>query len=127
MRIYKRALTDAELEQNRIVDEARFFGNPPVAANLTIVNEQPEGASEAVQGSIEDGAYNLTGSRTVTADTVRINGKRLEPFYTLETYADGVWTRTASGRGHSYNVTGGATPVRLTWRWQSVGTVISVR
>ena len=126
IRVYKRSLTDAELEQNRIVDEARFKGHPP-AANLTVVNEQPEGASEVVQGSVEDGAYNLTGSWTVTADTVRINGKRLEPFYTLETYADGVWTRTASGRGHSYSVTSGVTPQRLTWKWQPVGTMISFR
>ena len=126
VRIYKRSLTDAELKQNRIVDEARFFNNPP-ASNLKVVNTQPEGASATVQCSIEDGNYNLTGSQTVTADTVRINGKRLEPFYLLETYADGGWTQTASGLSHSYSVTGGAAPMRLTWRWQSVGTILSVR
>ena len=127
VRVYKRSLTDAELEQNRKVDEARFFGNYSPAANLTVVNAQPEGASEAVQSSVEDGNYNLTGSVTVTADMVRINGKRREPFYTVETYENGVWTQTAHGRGHSYNVTAGANPMRLTWKWQPVGTMLSFR
>ena len=127
VRVYKRSLSDAELEQNRIVDEARFFNNPP-EANLTVVNVQPEGASEAVQSSVEDGVYNLTGSVMVMADTVQIGGKRYSPFYVLETYDNGVWTQTARGRGESFTVTAsGSAKQRLTCRWAPRGTVLVIQ
>ncbi|MBQ3290306.1 MAG: hypothetical protein IJH50_12975 [Kiritimatiellae bacterium] len=126
IRVYTRSLSDEELAHNRMVDEARFKGNPP-AANLTVVNVQPEGASEAVQSSVEDGAYNLTGSVTVTADAVRIDGVKYVPSYVLETYESGVWTRTSLGSGDSFTVTAEDKPQRLTCKWMPRGAVIIVR
>ena len=127
VRVYKRSLSDAELEQNRIVDEARFFGNPPAVANLTVVNVQPEGATETVQSSVEDGVYNLAGYVTVKSGTLRIGGIKYAPSFVLETYEDGVWTYTASGKGSSYTVTGGSVPQRLTCKWMPVGFLMLVR
>ena len=127
VRVYKRSLTDAELKQNRIVDEARFFGNPPATANLTVVNTQPEGASEAVQCSIEDGNYKLTGSVTVTADVVRINGRKYVPYYVLETYENDAWTPTDRGDGASFTVTAGAKPQRLTCKWSPKGLSLLIK
>ncbi|MBR2837368.1 MAG: hypothetical protein IKE55_01145 [Kiritimatiellae bacterium] len=127
VRVYRRSLTDAELEQNRNVDEARFFGNPPVAANLTVVNVQPEGASGTVRSSVEDGKYNLTGSVMVTADAVSIGGVKHVPSYVLETCEDGHWTRMATYDGGSFTVTGGAVPQRLTCKWLPKGSFLIIR
>ena len=91
------------------------------------MNEQPEGATGTVQSSVEDGKYNLTGSVTVTADAVRIDGVKYVPSYVLETYENGGWTYTASGSGDSFAVTAGDKPQRLTCKWMPRGAVIIIR
>ena len=118
LRIYNRALTDAELAQNRKVDEIRYRGNFANYRNLVVVNEQPEGASETVQGSVADGEYELTGAWTFTAAPVAVGGVKLQPKYKVETLAGGEWVKTAADWGNAYTVTAGNTPIRLTWQWQ---------
>ena len=126
LRIYNRALTDAELAQNRKVDEIRYRDNFANYRNLVVVNEQPEGASETVQGSVADGEYELTGAWTFTAAPVVVDGATCLPWYTLETLVGGDWVRTASEWGESCTVTKGTAPIRLTWKWKKqTGLVIS--
>ena len=127
-RIYNRALTDAELARNRKVDEFRYRGGFTNYVDVVVVNEQPEGASETVQGSVPDGEYELVGDAwTFTAAPVDVGGLNYLPKYTLETLIGGEWVKTASSSGESCTVTKGSAPVRLTWQWRRTGVVISIR
>ena len=122
LRVYKRALSDAELEHNRIVDEARFFGNLP-ESNVVVVDAGGEQA--------ESGIYKVDGTWTFTATTARGDNNEVKPVkgYTLETWDGSAWIRAASGQGDSYTYTAGTSPakVRLTWNALPSGTVLIVR
>ena len=120
LRVYKRALSDAELEQNRIVDEARFFGNPP-ESNVVVVDAGGEQA--------ERGAYKVNGTWTFTATTVLGDNNEVKPVkgYTLETWNGSAWIRSGSGRSDSYTYTAGGGKVRLTWNALPAGVVLIVR
>ena len=120
VRIYKRSLSDAELEQNRLVDEARFFGNPP-ESNVVVIDAGGEQA--------ESGAYKVDGTWTFTATTAPGDNNEIKPVkgYTLETWNGSAWVRSGSGRGDSYTYTEGAGKVRLTWNALPSGTVLIVR
>ena len=127
-RIYNRALTDAELARNRKVDEIRYRGGFTNYVDVVVVNVQPEGASETVQGSVPDGEYELVGGAwTFTAAPIDVGGLNYLPKYTLETRIGGEWVKTASASGESCTVTKGSAPVRLTWQWRRTGVVISIR
>ena len=122
VRVYKRVLTDAELAQNRLVDEARFFGNLP-ESNVVVVDAGGEQA--------ESGIYKVEGTWTFTAMTARGDNNEIKPVkgYTLETWDGSAWIRAASGQGDSYTYTVGTSPakVRLTWNALPSGTALIVR
>ena len=122
IRVYKRVLTDEELQQNREVDEARFFGNPP-ESNVVVVDAGGEQS--------ESGTYKVEGTWTFTAATARGDNNEIKPVkgYTLDTWNGSAWIRTGSGRGDSYTYTVGTSPakVRLTWNALPSGTVLIVR
>ena len=122
LRVYKRALSDAELEHNRIVDEARFFGNLP-ESNVVVVDAGGEQA--------ESGIYKVDGTWTFTATTARGDNNEVKPVkgYTLDMWDGSAWIRAASGQGDSYTYTVGTSPakVRLTWNALPSGTVLIVR
>ena len=122
LRVYKRALSDAELEHNRIVDEARFFGNLP-SWNVQVAQGKYDASVEAV------GHYLVEGTYTFTAEDAVADGKtRRVTGYKLETWDDGTgdWGAPTSHGGDSFTYTEGA-KVRLTWQWQGAGTVLIVR
>ena len=128
LRIYNRALTDAEIAQNRKVDDIRYRDAFANYVDVVVVNEQPaEGANAA--SSVADGEYEMAGSSwTFTASPVTVNGVTYQPRYTLETQVGGEWVKTASEWGESCMVTKGAAPTRLTWQWKrQTGTIISVK
>ena len=129
LRIYNRALTDAEIAQNRKVDEIRYRDGFTNYVDVVVVNEQPVGVGEMVQSSVADGEYEMTGSSwTFTAAPVSVDGAMYLPQYTLETLVGGEWVKTASEWSESCTVTKGAAPTRLTWRWKrQTGLVISIR
>ena len=122
LRVYKRALSDAELEHNRIVDEARFFGNLP-ESNVVVVDAGGEQA--------ESGIYKVDGTWTFTATTARGDNNEIKPVkgYTLDMWDGSAWIRAASGQGDSYTYTVGTSSakVRLTWNALPSGTVLIVR
>ena len=121
VRVYKRSLTDAELEQNRKVDEARFKGNPP-DCNVVVVNGG--GVCEP-----EAGSYKVDGTWTFTATTApdengtvsRVRG------YRVETWDGSAWVRAASGKGASYTYSETAGKVRLTWNSNPYSFIMVVR
>ena len=124
LRIYSRALADAEIAQNRKVDEIRYRGNFANYRNLVVINKQPAGAGETVQGSVADGEYELTGAWTFTAAPIAVDGVTLRPKYKIETLVDNEWVKTASDWGNSCTITAGNAPVRLTWQWQKASGVV---
>ena len=123
VRIYKRSLSDAELEQNRKVDEARFFNNPP-DSNVIVVNDGGDCEPEA-------GAYKVDGEWTFTATTAPDNEGVVKAVkgYTLDTWNGSAWVRTSGGTGDSYTYTVGASPakVRLTWNANPSAFFITIR
>ena len=118
VRIYDRALTDAELLRNREVDEARYFG----AASVT--NVVIGGSLEASCAGVEPpGVYAVRGSHTFRAtNVVDAAGATWVPDgYVLELRnAAGGWDSAAEFAGASYtHVVGETQPaVRLTWKWR---------
>ena len=117
LRIYSRALADAEIAQNRKVDEIRYRDAFANYANLTVVN-MPPAEGVAPTSSVADGEYELTGAWTFTAAPVVVAGATLRPKYKIETLVGNEWVKTASDWGNSYTITAGSAPVRLTWQWQ---------
>ena len=127
-RIYNRMLTDAELALNRKVDEIRYRGGFTNYVNVVVVNEQPNGASGTVQGSVPDGEYELIGGEWMfTAEPIDVGGVTYLPKYTLQVLVGGEWVKTASASGESCTVAKGSEPVRLTWQWMRPGLIISIR
>ena len=127
--MYTKVLSDAELAQNRKVDEIRFRGNFANYANLTVANEQPDGLEEdeSVSCNVADGSYELIGSVTLTAEEVIVGGKRMFPKCKVEEYDNGEWRIVADGVSSPYTVTAGANHVRITWRWVPSGLTISIQ
>ena len=122
-RYYDRVLAKDELEWNRNVDSARYFGT--LATTNVFVRPAHFG-----NGATETGAFKVEGSWTFTATDARdADGEIVKLLgYTLETLKDGEWTDKTLHAGSSYTYEEGASPaaVRLTWRW-NVGMVILVR
>ncbi|MBR6733783.1 MAG: hypothetical protein IKL96_05220 [Kiritimatiellae bacterium] len=115
LRIYNRALTDAELAHNRAIDEIRYRGEFP-HANVTVACEPAfEGAATPI--SIPAGDYEVTGSWTFSAESVAMGDSTLPPRYTIETWSDGAWSEPVEHDGASYTYEAGGAKVRLTWKW----------
>ncbi len=115
-RQYNRALTAAELAQNRKVDNWRYFGipdNPNVVVQSTI---------PYLRGDEPDGPYAVDGSHTFSAPA-SATAKGIEyacDGYTVETWDGSAWSGATSGDSNSYAYTTAAGLVRLTWRWRPV-------
>ncbi len=116
VRAYNRILTDAELQLNRLVDDARFFGK--IDVNV-VVASNGSGLSGA-----EEGEYMVNGNHifTAPASVARSDGTVWEPAgYKLEQWNDnGSWTLLGEYDGASYAYTNCAAlaKVRLTWNWK---------
>ena len=114
-RIYNRALTNAELEQNRAVDEVRFFGRSPAATGDLVVTSTVEGLG----GDLPCGAYRPAAGYTFTAQTEAVlDGVPYElKGYTLETWDGTAWADAESGNGSSVTPDVTSSSKRLTWNW----------
>ena len=112
VRVYKRSLTDAELEQNRKVDEARFMGNPP-DCNVVVVNNG--GVCDP-----EPGNYKVDGTWTFTATSAPGENGALDVVrgYTIDTWNGSAWVRTQGGNGDTYTYSDATGKIRLTWNSQ---------
>ncbi len=114
-RIYNRALSEAELAHNMMVDEIRYRG-VFTNANVTVVCDVPfEGIAAPV--SIPAGEYEVTGAFTFTADGVVVGESTFPPRYTVETWDGSAWGEPVEYDGASYTYTANGTKVRLTWKW----------
>ena len=121
VRVYDRALTDAELEQNRAVDEARRAHKPNV--------EVADGSCGAM---VENpGLYVVQGTWTFSATNVvdKFGCHRTVTGYTLESALDGMWGEPVRYQGSTYTHKVDETPgfVRLTWKLSPRGMRIIVQ
>ena len=121
-RYYDRVLSDAELAQNREVDQARYFG----ALGVTNVLVVAGGGTQA-----ETGAYKVEGEWTFSAETVSgPNGSVKSVLrHTIEEFAGGKWTnrQTVDGASYTYRVGESPSTVRLTWKAHPLGFTIQIR
>ena len=121
VRVYKRSLSDAELLQNRLVDEARFKGNPP-ESNVIVVNDG--GVCEP-----EAGAYKVDGSFTFTATTAPDDNGDIKTVkgYKVDIWNGSAWVRSQGGTGDTYAYNDAIGKVRLTWNAQPLAFTLIVR
>ena len=118
-RLYDRALTQTELELNRRIDDARFFGA------LGETNVVVGTSHSFLPGAEPSGVYGVLASHTFTAPTTaKDRGVDYElAGYTLETWdaTSGQWGAVTVHEGASYAYTAGSSPakVRLTWQWKA--------
>lgn len=118
-RLYDRVLTTAELELNRRVDDARFFGT------LVETNVVVETSHSFLSGAEAVGVYGVLKSHTFTAPTAATDRGIDYALvgYTLETWdaTKNEWGAAVSCAGANYTYTTGSSPakVRLVWQWKA--------
>ena len=123
VRVYDRQLTSFELERNRKVDEARFFGllavtNVVVAAGKHSASVEPPDA------------YEVEGAWTFKAMDCISGGKKFRILgYEIEAWDGTTWGTPEFREGSAYTYVVGTDPakVRLTWKWQGPGTTLLFR
>ena len=113
---FDKVLTEEELEQNRKVDNYRFFGIVPVT-NVIV-----QSTYSYLEGYDKCGPYEVDGSYTFVAPATNTapNGITYAcDGYTVETWDGSKWTGATAGTGNSYSYNTSAGTVRLTWRWKA--------
>lgn len=124
VRVYSRKLTEAELAQNRAVDDARFFGIGTVAMG-TPVTIAPD--VRGLTGREKPGVYfPLSWTFSSGSATQKVNGRSYRPCgYIVETWdadtstwrvsetSDSAMEWTSPGESSSVGL-------RLTWKWKAV-------
>ena len=112
-----KVLSTAELEQNRRVDEWRFFHRPSVT-NVVVASETTR---PFLHGNESEGPWQVSGSYTFTApESASFNGIDYAcDGYTIETWNGSAWGAPVSHEGASYAYTTAAGLVRLTWKWRA--------
>ncbi len=125
IRVYNRSLLDWELKHNRMVDEARFKGNPP-EANVTIATKYGDGTDETLAEGV--GNYKVEGTYTFSATLVKDSKDVIKPVkgYYLEKYVNDAWTDKTWHDGQSYTYVAGD-KVRVTWGPQRKGMTLVIR
>ena len=119
LRIYTNELSEAQLVQNRVVDEARYRNEASKGKGNDDVNVIVASNIEGVQGTEESGKWYIAeGTHTFTAPATKVVGAK---FYTLNGYMVETWNGSAWGvavtnSGASYTASSSA-KVRLTWLW----------
>lgn len=126
IRVYNRSLSDEELEHNRMVDEARFKGNPP-ESNVTIETKYGDGSDETLAEEV--GNYKVEGAYTFSATKVKDANDNLVDVkcYYLETYVEGKWTGKTRYEGNRFTYTEDLGKVRVKWAPAPAGLMIIVR
>lgn len=114
VRVYNRSLSDEELAHNRMVDEARFKGNPP-ESNVTIATKYGDGTDETLAEEV--GNYKVEGVYTFSATQVKgAKGefKRVGGCY-ISTWTDGAWSGKTWHDGDSFAYTADMGKIRIMW------------
>ena len=131
VRLYTNTLDNAQLAQNRRVDEIRFHGN----GDVTVVNGTIGDTGANGESSLTNGVYNIeAGTWTITAPEIKSGGHTYQPKLLVEQYnaTSGEWEATTAMPqwANTYTVDKsvlGDNRIRLTWAWQiRTGLIIAV-
>ena len=122
VRLYNKALSEAELAQNRRVDEMRFHSK----GDVTVVNGAIGETGTNGESSLTDGVYNIeAGTWTITAPEIKSGGHTYQPKLLVEMYnaTTGEWEATTAKPQWANSCTVdkatlGNGRIRLTWTWQ---------
>ena len=130
VRLYNRLLTETELAHNRVVDEARFFGNIPATGCVVV-----QSAIDGLEGREPSGTYFPDGwTFSAGAGTQIARGIEWQcAGYQLQTWdaASSAWGAQSSvlcGDGNVAEYAPSGTDfasVRLTWLWKPVAGIRS--
>lgn len=126
IRVYNRALSDEELEQNRLVDEARFKGNPP-ESNVTIATKYGDGTGETLAEEV--GSYKVEGTYTFSATQVKDSSETLKPVAGcyVSTWTDGSWGAKIWYDDNTFAYTEDMGKIRIMWSPRPRGMTLVVR
>ena len=114
-REYNRALTAAEVVQNRAVDNWRYFGIPDVT-NVIVQSTVPY-----LRGDEPDGVYAVDGSHVFTAPA-SVTAKGITyacDGCIVETWDGSTWVNATSYESCSYTYNTSDGLIRLTWKWRA--------
>ena len=114
IRIYDKALSDAELAANRALDEARFFTGVPVT-NVVVATE-----IAGLEGNEASGSYAFDAEGyTFAAPAHSTLGSKIYDCtgYTLETWDGSAWGDPVEYEGTSCMLSDTSALVRITWQW----------
>ena len=122
VRVYTNVLNNAQLAQNRRVDEMRFRGK----GDVTVVNGAIGDTGANGESSLPDGVYNIeTGTWTITAPEIKSGGHTYQPKLLVEMYnaTTGEWVATTAKPQWANSCTVdkstlGNGRIRLTWTWK---------
>ena len=120
MRVYTNVLTEAQLEWNRIVDDARYFGGG-VDVDLVVASN-----SRGFEGVEPPGSYTVNGSHTFTATNIVDGLFTWSPVgCRIEKWVDGEWTLFKEIEASSFAYTNCLAngKMRLTWFWTQTGAI----
>ena len=119
-RLYARTLTEAELKQNRIVDEARFFGR---RTPISVTNAVIASTYSFLDGAEPAGIYAVDGSHDFTAPaTVEIGDFAYAcTGCTIETWNDATesWGDPVMNEGVRSVTISASDRKRVTWLWKA--------
>ena len=122
IRVYNRSLSDEELEQNRMIDDARFKGIKP-AHNVTVAAGKYADYDGELAGDYKvEGAYTFTAGAANDAAAGKVRPV-LGCFVETWDAQAGAWGAAEYHAGDSFTYTAGSSPakVRITWKWQPDG------
>ena len=129
-RFYNRVLTQAELEWNRRIDEARFFGDAATQIPLPVTNAVVASSPSFLAGTEANGAYAVDGEgHTFTAPTAKTD-RGIDyalTGYTLETWdaETGAWGEPFAHDGEAACAVTESAKVRITWKWRAVAGLVT--
>ena len=120
IRIYDKALSDAELAANCALDEARFFTGVPVT-NVVVATEiaglEGNEASGPYAFDAEGYTFNAPAHSTLGGKIYDCTG------YTLEMWDGSAWGDPVEYDGTSCSLSDTSAKVRLTWKWEEAAFV----
>ncbi len=123
VRMYDRVLTEDEIKQNRIVDEARFRNEASKGKGNDDVNVIVASNVDGLEGAEECGKWYIPeGTHTFTAPASVFVGKKGYALagYTVEEWNDSAWGDAVTNSGASYTASSSSEKVRLTWLWTPI-------
>lgn len=120
VRIYNVELTSDELQQNRIVDDARYRNEATKGKGNDDVNVVVASNVDGVEGAEECGKWYIPeGTHVFTAPASVFVGKKGYALagYTVEEWNGSAWGDAVTNSGASYTASSSSAKVRLTWLW----------